>query len=119
MKVLIVTGGRDYRDRDRVMAELQHEQPDMVVQGGANGADGWAREWAGIHTCVLMTFPAKWGEWGKGAGPRRNAAMVEFVVGLDGWGYECSVLAFPGGRGTADCVTRARDVGLPVREVQS
>lgn len=43
--------------------------------------------------------------FGPGAGPRRNQAMLHLAE---------KVVAFPGGKGTANCVRQARALGLPV-----
>jgi len=54
---------------------------------------------------------AKWSKHGRAAGPIRNQEMID----------ECKpdlVVAFPGGRGTADMVRRAKAAGIRVIEVQ-
>lgn len=112
MKVL-VCGGRDYRDVEHVilcLSELATSgEVTQVIQGGSRGADECARvaaTWLGIE-CV--TFHAEWDRYGKSAGPRRNRRML-----LEG--KPDVVLAFPGGRGTADMVSRARWAGVRVVE---
>jgi hypothetical protein len=63
---------------------------------------------------VRANYAAKRGqyqEYGKGAGPRRNKQMIEE-------GNPDLVIAFPGGRGTADMINRARAAGVRVIEVQ-
>ena len=53
--------------------------------------------------------PADWKRYGRGAGPARNQAMlVEFNPQL--------LVAFPGGKGTADMVRRAQKAGVRVEE---
>ena len=63
MRVL-VTGGRDYRDRDRVAAVLQavHSKHGIsaVIQGGADGADLLCAQWAWDRSIPVGTFNAKW-----------------------------------------------------------
>jgi hypothetical protein len=51
-------------------------------------------------------------EYGKRGGLIRNRQMI------DEWKPD-AVVAFPGGRGTAHCVTRAKSQGIPVWEVGS
>lgn len=114
MKVL-VCGGRNYRDRKRVWAELDHLHAtrgvDSVIQGGASGADALAKQWATCWGFRYETYAADWQRHGRAAGPIRNARMLhESKPDL--------VLAFPGGRDTADMVRRAREAGVAVTEVR-
>ncbi len=85
-------------------------QPSVVIQGGCpTGADALARAWATDRNVECWTVDADWEKYGSAAGPIRNAQMLE----------ETSpdlVLAFPGGRGTADMVKRAKAAGVQVVE---
>jgi hypothetical protein len=55
-------------------------------------------------------FPADWEKYGKAAGPIRNQQiLVEGKPDL--------VVAFQGGRGTANMVSRAQQAGVPVVEI--
>jgi len=118
MKVL-VCGGRDYSNRAQVFAELDilhgFNETLCVISGGATGADALAEEWAraniGKRTGVSFHgFKADWKKHGKAAGPIRNQAMIDK-------GWPDLVLAFPGGRGTADMVSRAKTAGVEVKEL--
>lgn len=115
MTRVLVCGGRDYADTDRVFAVLdvvrQHVGPLTIIQGGAGGADRSARRWAQQHRgTVLVTENADWRQYGRAAGPLRNAKMIaEHRPDV--------VLAFPGGRGTADMVRKARAAGIEVQEI--
>lgn len=94
-------GSRD-RDSERRIRYLAH--------GGARGADWCAGEWAAAEDVTKIEYPADWDAYGKGAGPKRNQYMLEdFKPDL--------VVAFPGGRGTADMVRRAKKAGVEVMEV--
>jgi hypothetical protein len=115
---VIVCGGRDYEDRWSVYSALDEllkaEPLDtlMVIQGGASGADEFAREWCIKNRVEMVNVPANWEVHGKAAGPVRNQKMVsKYRPEL--------VLAFPGGRGTADMVRRAEDAGIAVRHPAS
>ena len=116
--IAIVTGGRDYRDKAMVEVVLGDVDPSQIWHGGARGADTFAADYAetwGIHTSVC---DADWKTHGRAAGPIRNQQMIDAAVQLrDRFGGEFLVIAFPGGRGTADCVKRARAAGLNVLEV--
>lgn len=114
MRVL-VCGGRDYSNRECVFAvldKLHVKTPvETLIQGGARGADALAMEWAAERKIEqVVTEYADWEEHGKAAGPLRNQRM------LDVW-HPDIVVAFPGGRGTADMVNRARRASVPVSRV--
>lgn len=107
---VIVCGGRDYADHERVgeiLDRLDEMYEDvMIVHGNAPGADQLAEAmWFG----EVERHPADWEAYGRAAGPIRNKQMLEAGADL--------VIAFPGGRGTADMVKRARDAGVVVVEV--
>lgn len=109
MRVL-VCGGRDYKDFDAVYQALDtincNTPIDVVIAGGATGADSMAESWAesrGVHCAVVKPM---WKRYGKGDGPRRNRAMLALLPVL--------VVAFPGGNGTADMCNAAADSGVKV-----
>ena len=107
---IIVCGGRDYTDGTtvaRVLSALDLSDA-TVVHGAAPGADSLAADWCRTFGVPEEPHTADWSHYGKAAGPIRNAMML---AGAD------LVIAFPGGRGTADMVTRAREAGVPVLEV--
>lgn len=110
MRVL-VCGGRDYRDAGRVNAELSALRSQMsgLMCGGAPGADTLAWDWGWSHNFQCERYMADWKKHGKAAGPIRNQRMLEE-------GKPDIVLAFGGGRGTADMIRRARSAGVPVVE---
>jgi predicted Rossmann-fold nucleotide-binding protein len=114
MMRVLVCGGRSFTDRESLFHEL-HKLAEQyghltVIEGGAKGADALAREWATLGYHGLVTVRAEWHRLGRAAGPMRNTRML---VG----GKPDMVLAFPGGRGTADMVCQAREVGVPVVEI--
>lgn len=109
---LLVCGGRDFSDRGRVYRALDAVNAagrgvDVIVHGDARGADALARDWAGERKVAQAVFPADWSSHGRAAGPIRNQVMIDV-------GRPDAVLAFPGGRGTADMVARCRRHGVAV-----
>lgn len=110
---VIVCGGRDYTDADAIrerLAVLHDAHSDaVVIHGAAPGADSWAGYIAGTLGFTVDVHPANWARHGKPAGPIRNQEMLDSGADL--------VIAFPGGRGTQDMVTRARRAGVPVEEI--
>lgn len=117
MRVL-VCGGRDYADRGVVAGALSPYRPSSVLDatetililGGAPGADTLAEEWADVWGVRKRVFLADWNKHGRAAGPLRNQRMLDE-------GKPNLVVAFPGGRGTADMCARAEAAGVPVRRI--
>lgn len=126
MRVL-VCGGRDYNDYkyfNDVMEEIAQKrfprtESDLtgnylydviIIAGGAKGADALAASWATVNWTGYKEFKANWRKHGKAAGPIRNQVMLDD-------GKPDLVIAFPGGRGTADMVKRAKKAGVEVIEV--
>jgi hypothetical protein len=111
MRVL-VCGGRDFEDRNALFSVLDQmaEQIERIICGGARGADGLAYTWACRNDKSPEVYMADWERYGRRGGPIRNQRMIDE-------GKPDMVIAFPGGRGTADMVRRARAAGVPVREI--
>jgi regulator of RNase E activity RraA len=113
MRVL-VCGGRDYADVAAVrafMSKLAAKHPAaVVIHGAARGADELAGREAARAGLAVEAWPADWSR-GKRGGPERNAQMIASLSAGD------VVVAFPGGRGTADCCRQARTAGIPVHLV--
>lgn len=104
---LLVCGGRSFRNAAWLRAALDALQPDRLMEGGGSGADALARGWARDHGVPTITYFAAWDRYGRSAGPRRNQQMLDE-------GKPDLVLACPGGKGTADMVTRAQAAGVQV-----
>ena len=127
MRVL-VCGGRDYNDHDAVFGfldnfcvdnGLRYEcdeygnwlPKDIVIIHGAcpTGADSLADQWAVVNWVQFVEFRADWKTYGNKAGPIRNQRMIDE-------GKPDIVIGFPGGRGTADMLRRARAANIKVVE---
>lgn len=122
---ILVTGSRDWNDRDTIRSALLTEinaalfsdgdsWPVLVHGGCPTGADAIADEvWRDLMTRypplgTPEVHPADWRKHGRAAGPKRNAHMVS--LGAD------VCLAFPLGasRGTRGCMALAEKAGIPV-----
>jgi hypothetical protein len=114
--VVLVCGGRAFRDGDTVADALSavhfRRRIRRVVTGGARGADELAASWALGARVGVARHPADWQAHGRAAGPIRNGEMLR-AESPD------LVIAFPGGRGTADMVRQARAAGIDVWEVDA
>lgn len=112
---VLVCGGRGYTDSERLFRILDvanNANPiTLLVHGGARGADTLAQRWADDRGVCCMVYTANWKRDGKAAGPIRNQKMLDTEK-------PDMVIAFPGGRGTADMVQRAERAGLPVVKVR-
>lgn len=118
MRVLIC-GGREFDDWAKFLDTMEDisdardfdtNQPIIIIEGGAKGADFCARLFAKYCGWVHEPYPAEWNKYGKAAGGIRNQQMLDE-------GRPDFVVAFPGGSGTADMVRRAKAAGVEVIEV--
>lgn len=82
----------------------------VIIHGAATGADSLANRWAVVNWVRSEEYPADWKKHGAAAGPIRNQRMIDE-------GKPDLVVAFPGGKGTADMVSRAKAAGVRVIEV--
>lgn len=110
--VVLVTGSRTYTDFRTVYATLDQFPIKFLVQGGAPGADRYAKAWAIQRSIPNQEYPAEWERYGRSAGPRRNRFMYsdaepDLVVAFkDGFGSTRG--------GTEDMTFVARRGGTPV-----
>ena len=109
---VIVCGGRDLLTGIFCLlpstgSTTNYQRPGIhcIVSGCAPGADTFALEWSKKWVFGLRLFPADWKRHGRAAGPIRNQEMLDAGPDL--------VIAFPGGRGTADMVRRAKSSRSP------
>lgn len=106
---ILVCGGRDYEDFvavDKKLEEFEKESL-VIIHGDADGADTLAGDWAHMNYVSCWKFPANWSKYPKAAGPIRNKKML-----VDG--KPDLVIAFPGGKGTANMIKQAQEAGVPV-----
>jgi len=81
--------------------------PIILMHGACpTGVDLVVDKWADRNMMITKRYPADWKRYGNAAGPIRNQQMVD-----KGPSY---CIAFPGGDGTKDCVTRADEAGIQV-----
>lgn len=111
---LLVFGGRDYPNQERVFAvldALDRLLPLTIIEGGCRrgedkSADYFAFLWATARGRVCHTEEAQWGLFGGSAGPIRNQRMIDKYRPHLG-------LGFPGGNGTADMAARLEAAHTP------
>ena len=116
--VLMVTGSRKHTNRAFIKAVLDsfllyaHPNRPYLIEGGAEGTDKIARDWAWANKVPCTTFEADWGRYGRRAGPIRNSRMLDSKPSM--------MLAFPLGsfdeklsRGTYNAIEIALNRGIP------
>lgn len=119
MTRVLVCGGRDYDDGAKLSAVLHklHSEAgiDVLIEGGANGADYLAHVWATMNDIDTERYEADWETFGTFAGPMRNQRMLDE-------GKPDLVIAFPRrngkwGNGTLNMIGKARKAGVQVVEI--
>jgi len=106
MRVL-VTGSRDWTDGRAIYDALdrfhgEDERIEVVIEGGAKGADRFARSWGRGRGLPVLTVEANWAFYPMNAGHIRNGWLLKY-------GRPDLVLAFPlpQSKGTWDMVKQA------------
>lgn len=125
MRVL-VCGSRIFNNRELLNRTLEQIEIDTIIHGMARGADTLGGEYAKENNIPVLEFPALWSEYGKRAGPIRNAQMLkegqpdlvvaflgrvaqqEFQFGLSDSKYS---------KGTKNMINQAQKAGIPVEVI--
>lgn len=81
MKLAIV-GSRTFDDYDKLKYYMEfidgyNYKFELIVSGGAKGADALAKRFAAEHSISTATFLPDWNKYGKPAGYRRNKLIVD------------------------------------------
>lgn len=120
--MVLVTASRTWQDRAFIWARLDEvlaEHGLMVLvhgdcpEGGDFHADAWAKTRIREGRNILINrFPANWGKYGRAAGMKRNAEMVDALGAAPP--AKRRVLAFirDDSKGASRCVKLARRAGI-------
>lgn len=80
MKLAIV-GSREFENYDLFCAEVakiqKKQKIDLIVSGGAKGADTLAKKFAALNQIPLMDFLPDYDRYGRGAPLQRNTLIVK------------------------------------------
>lgn len=109
---LLVCGSRSYSDRKRIREYLIKLKPEVVIEGGATGADRIAYDEAHKLGIKVESYRPDW-SIGKRAGFLRNKAMIEL-------GKPDFCLAFFDGKlstGTMNMVEQCKAAGIDGRTI--
>ena len=116
---VLVCGGRDYADRQQLFEVLDEElsaatvagNSFILIHGGARGADSLSGSWAAERQVSdVRVYEADWNTYGRAAGAIRNRLML-----TDGQPHV--IVAFKGGKGTANMIQQGKKAGVPVKEI--
>lgn len=115
---VIIAGCRDFNNyvllKERCDYFLQRKLMEcdvIIVSGHAPGADALGERYAQEMGLQIELYPADWDQYGRAAGPRRNAEMAAVADAL---------IAFWDGqsRGTKNMIDTARQKGLKTAVVR-
>jgi len=106
----ICCGDRNWKDKELIKATLIEYKVSEVVEGECRGADTLSRLAAKELGIKVIPEPAKWNQYGHGAGPIRNLKMLTYQPDI--------VLAFHdeiwNSKGTKDMISKAESKGVKV-----
>lgn len=111
---LIIAGSRFFEDHILLAKETNKFVRDLgvkeieVVSGGARGADILGEYYAKHYKQDCTVIPAKWEEFGKSAGYRRNVEMAEYADA-------CIVFWDGHSKGTLNMINIAKRYKMPLR----
>ena len=115
MYKILVCGSRGFNDYKLLSSALDSinttNHIDVIVEGGARGADTLAKEYAQERGIEVWEYGADWDRHGKGAGYIRNYEMLDTKPAI--------VVAFYSGthtKGTSHMVGASKQAGIPVLE---
>jgi len=112
--LVLICGDRNWSDYQAIKREIVGHKldpkTDVIMHGGARGADRIAGEIGLANRFKVRVFPADWERHGRGAGPIRNYLMLDQRPDL--------VLAFHPeiglSKGTAHMIEIAKEKGIKV-----
>jgi hypothetical protein len=121
---ILVTGSRDWTDRDSVWSALSRHASVVgvtVVHGDRpTGADAFAQRWTEHQPDVTPeAHPADWEAHGRAAGPLRNKEMVSLGADLclafigDCSSPRCNIGGKHPSHGASGCADLAETAGIP------
>lgn len=117
MLKVLVCGSRDYEDYDEMEKTLRDHlnSGTIIINGKAPGADQLSSLIAHNHKVHYAEVPAQWNNFGRAAGPLRNAAMLGLEPDLAFAFYT----NYHKSKGTANMVKQLKEAGIRVVEVKN
>ena len=109
MSRVIIAGSREFNDYN-VLLEAIDEAPfyvTYVISGGAKGVDAMGERYASEMDIPMAVYLPDWSQYGKVAGPMRNAKMAD--------GADALIALWDGkSKGTKNMIETAQKKGLKV-----
>lgn len=106
MKIAVI-GSRTFTNYELLSSVLNKLEIDLIVSGGAKGADHLAEQWANEKQIKTLIFKPDWNTHGRKAGFMRNLQIIDSCD---------SVVAFWDGesKGTKHSLDYAKKIGKGV-----
>ena len=113
---LIIAGSRDIDNYNQVVLliedalyrlKIDKENIGCILSGTCRGVDKCGEKWAKENNIEVCQYPARWSMFGKAAGPKRNAEMVEDADAL-------IVIHYNDSKGSKDILKKAKNKELIV-----
>jgi hypothetical protein len=105
---LAVIGSRTFKDYELMCSVLNPLNIDLIVSGGAKGADSLAERWAKENRVQTLIFHPNWDTYGKKAGIMRNFDIIDSCDQLIAFWDQKS-------KGTKQALDYARKIGKGVK----
>lgn len=111
MARVLISGSRRWLDESAIKRVIDALGPnDVVIHGGAVGADMIADKFARARGLIVESYPANWEQDGDKAGPKRNQRMLEQSKST-----EAHTFPLNGSKGTWDMIRRLRAAEIPTQ----
>jgi hypothetical protein len=112
MKKVAIVGSRDFTDyailKQFILDHIDVNEIDMIVSGGAKGADSLAEVFADEFQKKKAIFKPDWTRYGKVAGFLRNTDII------DSSDICFAFLSHPNSNGTLDSISKAKERKIPL-----
>lgn len=114
MKRVVIAGGRDFKDYEKLKSVCDKVLPDgpyEIVSGcEKNGADGLGERYAEEKGWPVKKFHPDWDKFGLKAGPIRNAQMADY-------GHAAIIFWDGKSRGSKSMIKEMKERNKPVRVI--
>jgi hypothetical protein len=108
MMKVIIAGSRSIEDYNIIDKAIKESKYDIccVISGTAHGVDKLGEQWADKNNVAVLRMPADWKQYGKAAGPIRNAEMAKVA--------DAAVIIWDGeSRGTLNMIENIKKLNKP------
>lgn len=117
---VLICGDRNYKKGSRVNRLIRilykkYGRDLVIIEGGATGADSFARKNALAMGIPVITMFPPWEFGSNAAGPIRNGWMIKVGRPHEAYAFHPDILK---GKGTKDMVKKLEKAGIPHRVLQ-